>query len=799
MGSTVNRGRSLESATIDVTLKSVETSLDGLSGREAKERLLKFGLNEVKEKKTNPLSLFLRRFWGPTAWMLETVAVVSFLLNQVFTLYLVVGLLVLNAAIGSSEESRSGKAVELLRKKLYVNSRILRDGEWALKPSREIVPGDIILVRIGDIIPADVKLVEGRILVDESSLTGESLPVEKEACGFAYAGSIVRKGEAKSVVVSTGSKTFYGNTITLVKGAKARSHVEELIGDVVRYVLLIVAIVAVCVVGFSFLVGLEFGAMLNFVLMLLVSSVPIALPVMFTVTMSVGALRLYKKGVLVTRITAVEDAATMTTICADKTGTITENMLSVTEPVSLGDFHQEDVALFAMLASEEASQDPIDIAALEYAKSLGVRVEKYRVRSFTPFDPATKRTEALVEKPDGHLIRIVKGAPQMIIEIADSDDATKKIHGQVVERLSTSGYRVIAVAVEDNGRWSLVGFMPLQDRPRKDSRKLIAELRDLGIDVKMVTGDGARVAVTVAREVGIAGSACKLYTSGERMNRAAGECDVFAEVFPEDKLKIVRSFQSAHRIVGMTGDGVNDVPALKQAEVGVALQNAADAAKAAASVVLTSEGLSGIVELVKTGREAFQRMYTWILNRIVKTFQISIFLSITFFMLRMLVTTTIHLVLLLFLIDFITISIATDNVKPSAYPDRWEVGKMTKVALAISTVVLLEMFIGLSLALRFFELDVGALYTFVFYMLLVSGVANMLVVRERRSFWTSRPGRALSAALVLDTVFATALCLVGIRGALVPIPLEAVLAVSLLAAVMIFPKDYVKRKILARD
>jgi H+-transporting ATPase len=795
----MRRRKDIKPVNVDIVLKALGSSRNGLKSKEACRRLSENGYNEVEEKKPSQVAIFLARFWGPTAWMLEAVAIVSFFLSQTINLYLVVGLLILNALIGFSEESRSGKAVELLKEKLYVSTKILRDGKWVVKPAREIVPGDIVLLRIGDIVPADVRLLEGQILVDESSLTGESLPVDKSSRDPAYAGSMVRKGEAECVVTSTGSETFYGNTVMLVKTAKAKSHFEELIEGIVEYILIAVAVIATCVVTYSFLIGIDLAQMLNFVLMLLVSSVPIALPAMFTVTMSVGALRLYRKGALVTRLTAVEDGATMTTICADKTGTITENKLSVIEPVAMGGFRQVDVALMAMLASEEASQDPIDIAFIEYAKSIGVRSKGYKVRKFTPFDPSTKRTESLVEKPDKQMIRVTKGAPQVIMRIAGSDDNSRKKYGQVIGNLSAEGYRVIAVAVEEKGRYDLVGFMPLKDRPRKDSRDLIAELRHLGIEVKMVTGDGAPVAMAIAKQVEIGGDTCNLYTSGGKMDHAVGKCNVFAEVFPEDKLKIVRSLQSRHHVVGMTGDGVNDAPALKQAEVGVAVQNATDAAKAAASVVLTTEGLSGIVELVMVGREAFQRMYTWVLNKIVKTFQISIFLAVAFFMLRMLVTTTIHLVLLLFLIDFVTISLATDNVKPSSHPDKWEVGKMTKAALSISTIVLLEMFIGLFLALSFLNLNINQLYTFVFYMLMVSGIVNVLVVRERRSFWSSKPSKALSIALIVDTFLATVLSLAGVTGVLTQIPLLAALAVVMLAALMILPKDYVKKAILAHE
>jgi H+-transporting ATPase len=539
--------------------------------------------------------------------------------------------------------------------------------------------------------------------------------------------------------------------------------------------------------------------MLNFVLMLLVSSVPIALPAMFTVTMAVGAFTLFKSGVLVTRITAVEDAATMTTVCTDKTGTITENKLSVVEPVPTEGFTKGCLMLLAVLASEEASQDPIDNEIIRYAKSVRVNKKGYSVRSFTPFDPSTRRTEAEVEKPDGSSILALKGAPRILIDMSSSDDSKKRIYWQTVKELSAKSYRVIGVAIKENDNVRLAGFIPMEDRPRRDSPRLIGELKELGLRVKMLTGDSAPIALAIAKEVGINGDSCTTGSIPKSIGRSVEKCDLFAEVFPEDKLRIVKSLQHKGHAVGMTGDGVNDAPALRQAEVGIAVSSATDAARAASSVVLTSAGLSGIVQLVKTGREAFQRMHTWVINKIVKTFQMSIFLSAAFFVLGILVTTTVHLILLLFLTDFVTISLATDNVAPHRQPEKWEIGKMTKVALSISSVVLLEMFAGLFIALKLLGLAIQQLYTFVFYMLMVTGIVDVFVVRERRAFWSSRPSKALLTALLSDLAIATSLCVFGIKDVLTPIPPVAVASVILLALTIILPKDHVKRSVLRHE
>jgi H+-transporting ATPase len=791
--------KSFESEALGEVFATLESSPKGLASSEARHRLAKFGYNEVGEKKASGLVRFIKRFWGSTAWMLETVAVISFLLTQIVNVYLVLALLTLNAVIGFSQESRSGRAVELLRKRLYVNARVMRDGDWVVKPARELVSGDVVFLGIGDVVPADVKIFDGDVLVDQSALTGESLPVEKAKDSVAYTGSIVRKSEAKGVVVATGKKTFFGKTVSLVAMARPESHIEKLIANVVRYIMLIVAIVLVCLLFYSTILGRSLPDILNFMLMLLVSSVPIALPAMLTVTMAVGALKLFRSGVLVTRITAVEDAAIMTTICTDKTGTITENKLSVVEPVAVEGFSKDYLVLLAALATEEASRDPIDIAVMKYAKSKGIKKEGYTINKFTPFDPKTRRTEALIESPDGASARVMKGAPRVLFDIVSLKDGKKATYWQTVEELSAKGFRVIGVAVEKEGELRLAGFIPFYDRPRKDSSRLISELKSLGIDVKMLTGDIAPIAMTVAKEVEIGSGACKIGYTGKKLAREAEKCDIFAEVFPEDKLTIVKSLQSRGRVVGMTGDGVNDAPALKQAEVGTAVKDATDAAKAAASVVLTAEGLSGIVQLVKAGRESFERMYTWIINKIVKTFQLTIFLSVAFFVFGTFITTTSQLILLLFLTDFITISLATDKVTPSNHPEKWDIGKMTKVALAISIIVLLEMSIGLFLALNLFFLSIDQLRTFVFYMLMVTGVTDVLIVRERRSFWSSSPSKPLLAALFVDLAFVTTLCQIGLNEVLLPLPPVAVLVVLLVAIVMILPKDYVKKAALSHE
>ncbi len=739
----------------------------GLTAAEVARRSRAYGPNEVPEERRNPLLLFLRKFWGLTPWMLELTAVLTWFLRNPIDTYIVLGLLVLNGILGFYQEERASQAIAFLRQRLQVNARVKRDGAWALVPARNLVPGDVVRLRMGDFVPADLRLFEGSLEVDQSALTGESLAVSKGVGETLPSGSTITKGEATGIVTATGTRTFFGRTVELVQIARPRLHMEEVISKVVQWLLLMVGALVGIALVFTALRGSDVFPILPLAVVLLVSAIPVALPTMFTISMALGSLELAKKGVLITRLSAGEDAATMDTLCADKTGTITMNQLRVVEVVPLDGFAERDVLRFGSLASQEANRDPIDLAVLEAAAQRGIDAAGWTQRDFVPFDTATRRTAAMIEK-EGQKRFVLKGAIDAVVIPAGTKDDRARVVKEV-ERLSAKGYRSLAVAVGPSlDRATPVGILAFADPPRADSLQHLKELRDLGLSVKMLTGDALPIAQEMASEVELEGRITRISEvkaglrtgSGfDAIERASG----FAEIYPEDKYLVVKGLQEHRHIVGMTGDGVNDAPALKQAEVGIAVSNATDVAKKSASVVLTQEGLSGIVDLVQSGRRIYQRILTWILNKIVKTFQIVVFVVLAFLLTGQYVVSVFSMILFLFVTDFVTLSLATDTVRYSKSPDTWDIRSLVRVGMALGAAIVLESLLLLVLADVVFGLPPAApgLQTFIFDYLVFLGVLDVLILRERRHFWESRPSRTLLTAVGADIAIVSVLSLVG--------------------------------------
>ena len=754
-----------EKKSINDIFNELSTSKDGLTEEDAQARLKKYGYNEVKEKKENPVIKFLKRFWAPVPWMLEVTIIITYILGKYADMVIILFLLVFNAIISFVQESRAQNAVELLKKRLSVQTRVLRNGEWKVVAARDIVPGDIVHIRLGDIVPADTKIIDGDVEVDQSALTGESLTVEKTNGSMLYSGSIIKRGEATCVVVLTGSKTYFGKTTELVQGAKAKSHIQSLIFGIVKDLIVLDVGLVLAMSIFSFIVHVSISKILPFSLVVLIASIPVALPATFTIAMAIGALEMSKRGALVTRLNAIEDAASMDVLCMDKTGTITENKLYVSEPVVYNS-KKEDLLRYACLTSEEASQDPIDQAVISCAKNNKIDVRYDNRLQFKPFDPSTKRTEAIINE-NGKKIRVVKGAPQVVTNLCQEryDEIMKDVNN-----FATKGFRIIAVAAGED-KLKLLGLIPLSDRPRSDSSTLIKELRKLGVSAKMVTGDNTAIAKEIGEEVGITGEACRVtdIKSGEKN---VDNCDIFAEVFPEDKFDIVKKLQDEGHITGMTGDGVNDAPALKQAEVGIAVSNATDVAKASASIVLTHQGISDIVEAVKSGRRIYQRMLTYTLNKIMKTMQVVLFLTLSFFAVRFFVTTPFDVILLLFANDFVTMSIATDNVRYSMKPEKWSVKALIMSSGLLSTMLVIEGFISLGIGL-YLGLSISEIHTFIFDMLVFSGLFTVFMIRERKRFWHSIPSKWLLISMLGDFIVISILSVAGIL--VTPIPIYIVL------------------------
>jgi len=781
----------IASVSVPDTLAALHVNPDtGLTHAEVDASRKEHGYNEVAVKKEHPVLQFLRKFWGISAWMLELIMVLSAVLRKFSDLVVVGALLVINAVLSFMQERRAAGVVEELRRKLQVSARVRRDSNWQVIPARELVPGDIVRVRPGDIVPADIKLLTGGLTADESALTGESKDVDKAPGGVLSSGSVVRRGEGNGVVMLTGAKTYFGRTTELVQEARPKLHIEAVVSKVVRWLFVIVGALLGVVVVVSLVRGAPLLEMVPLMLVLLMSAVPVALPVMFTVSMAVGSKELAKRGVLVTRLSASEDAATMNVLCVDKTGTITMNQLAVTGVIPLEHATEADVLFAGALASQEANQDPIDLAFLAAAKDRHVfdNIPKVTPVSFAPFDAKNRRTEAVVEQK-GQRLRVMKGAMRTIATACGLQPAAiEALEGRVSES-AAKGYRTLAVARgSETGTPALLGLVSLYDPPRPDAKQLIAELEGLGVPVKMLTGDALPVAIEIGKGVGLPNirRVADLKAAGalasERAVDLLGSTDGFAEVYPEDKYTIVKYLQAAGHVTGMTGDGVNDAPALRQAEVGIAVSTATDVAKGAASVVLTEPGLTNIVALVEQGRTIYQRILTWIINKISRTILKATFVAIAFLVTGKFVVSAFAMLLLVFMTDFAKISLATDNVRPSKKPETWNIGGFITVSVVLGVAMVAETLLLLWIGWSYFDLatDNNALYTFSFLMLLYFAVFSVVSARERHWFWATMPSKTFMSALVADALTGTVLTFVGLPG-LKPLPWWQTLAVFLYA------------------
>ena len=736
----------------------------GLTFAEVNAARQAHGYNEVAETHGHPLLDFLGKFWGISAWMLELIIVLSAVLGKYSDLVVVSALLVVNALLSFMQERRAAGVVRTLRRRLQVSARVLRDAIWQVIPARELVPGDIIRVRPGDIIPADVKVLTGALSVDQSALTGESNDADKAPGEVLSSGSVVRRGEGNGVVMLTGAKTFFGRTTELVQQARPKLHIEAVVAKVVRWLFVIVGALLGVVVVLSLIRGVPLMEMVPLVLVLLMSAVPVALPVMFTVSMAVGSKELAKLGVLVTRLSAAEDAATMDVLCVDKTGTITMNQLAVTGVIPLR-ATEADTLFAGALASQEANQDPIDLAFLAVAKERHIldNLPKVALVSFMPFDAKNRRTEAVLQQ-NGQRFRVMKGAVRTIAQACGLQAAEIEALEARVSDSALKGYRTLAVARgPETGVPALLGLVTLYDPPRPDARQLIATLHDLGVPVKMLTGDALAVASEIARGVGLPNirrvadlKAASTQLGNEAVDLLAG-ADGFAEVYPEDKYIVVQHLQAAGHVTGMTGDGVNDAPALRQAEVGIAVSTATDVAKGAASVVLTEPGLTDIVALVEQGRTIYQRILTWIINKISRTILKAAFVAIAFVVTGKFVVSAFAMLLLVFMTDFAKIALATDHVRPSRKPETWNIGGFITVSVVLGVAMLAEALFLLWIGWSRFGLATNnnALYTFSFLTLLYFAAFSIVSARERRWFWATMPSKTLVAALMADALTGT--------------------------------------------
>ncbi len=786
-----------KTASIDDTYKLLRSTEFGLNDPDVKERLSFFGRNEITEKRKNPVLVFLKRYWGPMPWLLEFAMVLDFVLKHKLEGIIIFALLTVNAIIGFMHSRGSQKAVELLKQRLAIKAKILRNGIWTTEEASGIVPGDILMVKLGDIIPADAKIVSGEISIDESALTGESLPVEKQNSDVVYSGSVVRRGEAKCAVLNTGANTYFGKTAELVKIAKPKSHQEEIMMNIVKDMMYLGIAASLVVALYALAMHMSFLLILTFIVVFLMGAVPVALPAVMTIVQAATGTKLAAEGVLVTRLDSIEDAASISVLCLDKTGTITQNKLAVTESIPYSGFDRDEVIRTAVLASRSEGMDLIDLAVIDYAKSQNISLNSHKQISYTPFNPAIKRTEAVFEV-GGKQYRAVKGASQVILEMCKGLDAkTIADVDKQIASFSQKGYRTIAVARSADGNpddLRLAGLVPLADPPRPDSRKMIEEIKELGVKPLMLTGDSLAIAREIAGQVGIGTNVIRLSDianlSEDDQARKAAESDGFAEIYPEDKYKIVKLLQSKGYMVGMTGDGVNDAPALKQAEMGIAVSNSTDVAKASASVVLTQPGVSVIVDAVKRSRETYQRMLTWVINKVTKVVQLVGLLMVGFFMIDKMVLSLLGMSLLVFALDFVTMSLATDNVKHTVAPNNWNVRDITLASLAVGGLFVLGGIVTLLWGKDYLHLSFPQLQTFILLMLVFTSQFRVISVRERRFFWDSLPGGALTIATLGGVIV---FIFLGIYGIIIPaITPGEVFAILLFSVVFTFVTDLPK-------
>ncbi|MBT0159455.1 plasma-membrane proton-efflux P-type ATPase [Candidatus Bathyarchaeota archaeon A05DMB-2] len=754
----------------DDLFKKLSSSEKGLSSSEAEKRLQQYGANEIPEKKVNPFLKFLSYFWGPIPWMIEAAVVMSAIIGHWPDFGIITLLLMMNAVVGFWQEHQAGNAIGQLKKRLALKARVLRDGKWQEVPAAYLVPGDMVRLRLGDIIPADVKLVAGEyLLTDESALTGESLPVEKHASDVGYSGSIVKQGEMNALVVNTGLNTFFGKTTKLVEEAKTQSHFQKAVVKIGDYLIsMTIALVVLIFLVFLFR-GQSVLDILQFVLVLTVAAIPAALPAVLSVTMALGAMALAKKEAIVTKLVSIEEMAGMDVLCADKTGTITQNSLTVSALETIGKFTQDDVLLYGMLASREEDQDPIDNAIIAKSREnekIAETVKTYTVVNFKPFDPVIKRTEATLEGKNGKKFKASKGAPQVILSLVKDKEKIADEITQVVEAFAEKGYRALGVAkADEEADWRFVGLLGLQDPPREDSAETIKAAETMGVKVKMVTGDHIAIAKEISREVGL-GTNIVLPSAfvdkhDVQAREVVEEADGFAEVFPEHKYDIVKALQSANHIVGMTGDGVNDAPALKKADAGIAVSGATDAAKSAADIVLTKSGISVIIDSIRESRKIFQRMNNYSIYRMAETIRILIFITSSILIFQFFPITALMIVLLAILNDLPIITIAVDYVRHSELPEKWDMRMVLGIATVLGIFGVLSTF-GLLYIGLVLKLELPVLQSFIYLKLSVAGHFTVFMARTRGHFWERRPAMPLLLAVVLTQLTATLITVYGI-------------------------------------
>jgi len=760
-------------------LAEANAGAEDLSEAEARARLEQIGYNEIREERSKPLLGILKRLWGPIPWTLEAALILEVALGKLIEASIIAVLLAFSALVGETQELRAHTAVDYLRRRLQVSARVRREGHWRFLPARELVPGDVVHVRLGDIVPADCTIRNGTVEVDQSALTGEAAFVSRSNDETIYSGSTVLRGEAIGAVTATGSRSLYGRAAELVRSAESPGHLQKLLFTVVRYLAIVDVVLAVVLMGFALWNRSDLLPLLPFLVVLVIATVPVSMPASFTVANALEARALAKEGVLVTGLTAIQEAATMEVLCVDKTGTLTQNRPEIAAILPFSGELEAEVLAYAAAACDDSTQNPLDMAILRELERRSI--QPLNRQKIIPFDPVAKRSEAYVNR-DGQTFHVMLGSPPIVEQFANPrPELTNN-----VEVLASSGARVLAVAAGPEGHLTLRGLVALADAPREDAAALVKAIQNLGIRVLMVTGDTAMTAQAVSRQVNI----------GDRI----GDLDValsnpleydgFANVYPEDKYRIVQALQQSHLVTGMTGDGINDAPALKQAEVGIAVSSASDVAKASAKVVMTSPGLQDIVKIIFSGRRVYRRMLTWTITKIARTLELAVLLTLGYIATGVFVTPLRLIILIIVFNDIVTITLGTDRAWVSPVPERWNVGDIAKIAGILAAGWLALAFLILWVCMSVLELPIPQIQTLMFVYLIYSAQATIYITRVRDHFWSFLPSRAVVATTVGNVVAASALAMWGILMDAVPAILLACVLGAVLAAALVL--DYAK-------
>jgi H+-transporting ATPase len=760
----------LKSMPIAELEKRLGYSPDGLTQAEAAKRLAKDGPNEISEKKTNAFWKFLTYFWGPIPWMIEAAVILSGIVGHWPDFFIILVLLMSNAVVGFWEERAAGNAIAALKAKLATKTRVKRDGQWVTPPARELVTGDVIQLRLGDIVPADARLLDGDPMsVDQSALTGESLPATRNPGDAVFSGSIVRRGQSSALVYGTGTNTYFGKTAQLVAQARTVSHFQKAVLKIGNYLIVLAVCLVAIIIGFAIYRGDPILSTLQFALVLTIAAIPVAMPTVLSVTMAVGARLLARKQAVVSRLVAIEELAGVDILCADKTGTLTQNKLTLGDPFCIAGVAPAQVILDGALASRADNDDTIDLAVRSGVKD-AEELKGYQVMHFTPFDPVHKRTEAQVKNKDGKIFKVTKGAPQVILALAGDASEVKVAVDKAVDEFAARGFRSLGVArAEGDGKWHFAGVLPLFDPPREDAKATIATAKDMGVKVKMVTGDAIAIAKETAKKLDMGTNILDATTLGDLekdVTATAAEsiekADGFAQVFPEHKYHIIDVLQKRDHIVGMTGDGVNDAPALKKADCGIAVSGATDAARAAAAIVLMTPGISVMIDAIKESGKIFQRMNSYAIYRITETLRVLLFMTLAILVFNFYPVTAIMIVMIALLNDGAILSIAYDRVHYRNQPEAWNMPVVLGVSTVLGITGTVAAFGLFFLGLNVFHLDHAHVQTLMYLKLSVAGHLTIFLTRTRGPFWSIRPAKAVWIAVLGTQAVATLIAVYGV-------------------------------------